>query len=182
MIRSLLILSLTILLYRLLGAVLGQPEYTHQIDCEALTAAQVCDAACQQCQQKALRELYTALDGTTWRHSEGWTPLEDVSGSAREHCSWYGVLCCGSDGTLWDLPYPGFTQYVLTNETECAMPGGVSALLLANNGMTGELDGSHLGSSALRLSLEVLVLNGQSRCIPSSISICSRCFVASSCL
>jgi hypothetical protein len=51
--------------------------------------------------------------------------------------------------------------YVLTNRSTCEIPFGVSIILLGNNSLNGTLSGGLLGDSALRISIEILILNGK---------------------
>jgi hypothetical protein len=122
-----------------------------------LTAAQaaVCDADCQSQQRSSLTELYAATGGQGWRRQSGWD-----SGSL-DHCSWFGVSCCGTNGTP-DAPAP--------RSGACPLPGGVAGLDLALNNLTGAWPAAAvagLSSSLAYLNLRGNSLQGR---LPESIS------------
>lgn len=125
----------------------------------------MCNETCQWCQQEALMTLYTNLNGGNWTRREGWmmtkTSANEEDQDSASHCNWEGVVCCAEDGSLLDLPYPGYIQYSLTNETRCFVYGGIAALLMSNNSMHGELDANTFKTSILGLTLEVLVMSGK---------------------
>lgn len=50
----------------------------------------------------ALQQLYISTSGPQWYSSTGWTTNGSANistDSTPEHCSWFGITCCGSDGT-----------------------------------------------------------------------------------
>eukprot|EP00798_Chlamydomonas_sp_ICE-L_P022957 gene22957-30142_t len=105
----------------------------------------VCDSQCELRQRAALRQLYkeTNLDGT-WINSTGW------DGKIDSHfCFWYGVFCCPpeSHGLNYHLSYAAPGGNISCN-------GGVRALELFRNGLTGELP----VQSLVNLNSSMLVL------------------------
>lgn len=62
--------------------------------------------------------------GGTWTTSTNW-------GSNVDHCEWFGVLCCGSSGTIQIQPQPTVSS--------CLSPGAVLAVALPGNNLRGTL-------------------------------------------
>ena len=65
------------------------------------------------------------------------------------------MYCCGSDFTLLNIDDPEVLRYTFTNRTACAVPFGVSIILMGSNGLKGLLSSSMFSDSALQISLEV---------------------------
>jgi hypothetical protein len=122
-----------------------------------LTAAQaaVCDADCKSQQRSSLVELYAATGGQGWRRQSGWN-----SGSP-DHCSWFGVTCCGPDGT------PEASE---PRSGACTLPGGVAGLDLALNNLTGAWPAAALAGLSSSLAYLNLRGNGLQGRLPESIS------------
>ena len=119
--------------------------------------------------RRALLTLFVDTNGTSWANFTGWPDaahdLEPFAHFVRQmpayqwqHCLWYGVYCCGADGTLFDVTQPQHLQYVITNETACLTPGGVAVLLLGRNNLVGD---PSAGLTGLSDTLELLNVNGE---------------------
>ena len=120
-----------------------------------------CDDNCQFCQQLHLLDYLYALNGPNWINNTNWPPLNTTTFEPHEHCSWWGVLCCGEDHTLSNVSHPELVDYTLTSGTACDVPYGVSVILLGANNVSGMLQQDFLHMSALRISLNIIVLNGE---------------------
>eukprot|EP00798_Chlamydomonas_sp_ICE-L_P017494 gene17494-23802_t len=119
----------------------------------------VCGSQCELRQRAALRQLYqeTNLDGT-WINSTGW------DGKIDSHfCYWHGVFCCPP--VFLGMHYhPSYVAPHRHNSSESSCNGGVRALVLSRNGLTGELPVQSLvnlnSSVLLQLDLDFNALYG----------------------
>ena len=50
----------------------------------------VCDDGCRAEQRRALEYIYKATGGANWTVNRRWLSRDD-------HCTWFGVGCCGGD-------------------------------------------------------------------------------------
>ena len=144
--------------FRLIKA-LPNPEY----NCSEVALRGTCDDVCQYCQQQALLDHIWVLNGPNWRNTRGW-PLNGTIGSdytPLSHCEWAGVYCCGTDRTLLNVEDPSAVAYVLTNRSACEVPLGVAIIVQGNNSLNGTISGDLFSKSALRVSLQILVLNSK---------------------
>ena len=83
------------------------------------TAQAACNATCQDAHRLALQQLYNSTSGPQWYTSTGWTPYDSGNVSADVHCSWFGITCCGADGTA-QTP---------DGELLCSAPGSVAYMV-----------------------------------------------------
>ena len=146
--------------------------------CELLDLEPVCGAECQFCQAQGLLGHIWTLNGPDWVYNTGWPASGSLSNySALEHCSWFGVFCCGADHTLTGIDHPELLKYLLTDDTKCSVPYGVAVLLLSHNNLTGTLSSEFLSTSPLRLSLDIIALNStpQAQCTHSMLDATSLC-------
>ena len=74
------------------------------------------------------KQLYQVLllhtQGDAWTTRTNW-------GSNIDHCEWFGVLCCGSSGSIQIQPQPALSS--------CLSPGAVLAVALPGNNLQGTL-------------------------------------------
>jgi Leucine rich repeat N-terminal domain len=113
-------------------------------------AAVLCDAVCRAQQRSALLGLYAALGGDGWTERSGWGGLSD-------HCTWQGVLCCGS-------------QSAGGGSGACALAGGVAGLSLAAVNATGRWPAGPLAALAASLAYINLRGNKLTGDLPESIA------------
>lgn len=113
--------------------------------------AAVCDTACQVAQRAALVDLYTHTNAATWNISDGWLGDKALSNSLPTHCGWFGVACC-LNGRLDTRDFPS------TEVVPCQSPGGVAAILLVKNNLSGAM--VDVDWAALAPSLQYIDLSG----------------------
>lgn len=145
------------------------------------TAAFPCDSTCYDTQRRGLMALYDAtqvqqnclvlgdnslaqtvasgalplIQGGSWTTSTYW-------GSTVDHCSWFGVLCCGSSGTLQTVPQPALSS--------CLSPGAVLAVAIPGNNLRGTLPEAFF--SSLRSLVNVDVRGKLQSMVPRVSRIC----------
>ena len=137
---------------------------TPGFDCATVTVQEVCNEDCQFCQAKALIDYFWVLNGPHWFFNLNWPTNGDLSADnyvLLDHCTWFGVYCCTENKTLTDIDDPAALLYTLTNNTQCDVPFGVAVILLAENNLNGSLSTEVLGTSALRVSLRLLVIDSE---------------------
>ena len=126
-----------------------------------------CDSAtCQARQREALKSVFEAWGGPSWRNSSGWL-------SVSYHCAWYGVICCSVNAAPGGSNDLG--QAVEDLEDVPCTGGGVIGLSLAYNNVSGTLaDGVAAMSALATLQLLDLDTNHMRGTVPESLSVLSR--------
>lgn len=137
----------------------GLAQLTGGFSCDSIELQAECDDNCQYCQVQALLSYFLSLNGPEWYHNDGWPADGTIQNyTAYQHCDWFGVICCSEDSKLM-VANPITLNYLLTNDTDCSVPFGVAVILLSSNNLRGNLSNELLSESALRVSLDILVLN-----------------------
>ena len=116
-----------------------------------VTNGSVCAESCQTSQRASLVQLYNLTAAIHWNNSDGWLSDATTNNTLPSHCSWFGVACC-LNGQLDSASFPS------TALVPCIVSGGVSALLLNRNNLTGPMD--QVAWAALAPSLQYLDLSG----------------------
>lgn len=80
------------------------------------------------------------VQGVSWTTSTNW-------GSAVDHCSWFGVLCCSFSSTIQTQPQPAVSS--------CLSPGAVLAVALPGNNLQGSLPEAFFSSLRSLVSVDL---------------------------
>lgn len=134
-------------------------------------AAAVCDSGCQQAQETSLVQLFSQTAGSRWNTSFGWGSQQSNQTAEPAYCAWLGVACCLQGGSV-DLRF-----FPSTIPINCSSPGGVAALLLPNNNLSGVLGGVDWASFAP--SLQYIDLSGMPLTVFLSCCLLIRLFLPS---